>query len=831
MKKTIYWTLATIAILYFYLAHYGLVTLVPTNINWLMSARHDWGTHYLGWAFYKNEPWHFPLGRIDAYNYPLGTNVGFTDSIPLMAIIFKVFAPLMPADFQYFGIWLLLCHLLTGYFAILLLRRFNVRWYITLLGALLIAVNPVLIYRGIHPALCAQWLLLACVYVYFMDPITTGIRKILLYQGILLALSALITPYLCWMVLGFTLILPIKLCYFDKRLSVRHGLVYLGLSAVTLFVAWFLLGLIQFQHKESLNVGGAYPSYAMNLNSLFNPGGYKRLLPELPLVSSHQYEGYMYLGAGLLLLLLFWLCYIACTRTGGKRGTYKSLIPLLALCLIYTILAVTLVFTFNDKVLVRIPAPKPFIILEEIFRACGRFFWLPYYLIILWTIIGISRIKANPLLPAALVTLAFIVQLYDMKVMLAPRHLQGGTYATPMKNKAWLEMMSQFDEILFLPPFQSPAIRPMDYQDFCYLALKAHKPINLAYVARSDIRGMTLYSDGITTQVASGHLSPKALYITSAGQLDYFGYPVRSKAASLHTLDGCYFLISTSANSTLLDTLLPRIDSENKTKLDSVSNRNDNKLEFAPVSKRIDGSNGGIRYNLEAVTLAPDFIMIHGWAVRDSTKDNTGDSVYYTLESGDRVYWAPATTSDRQDIASSFPGAHIVKAADALMAFTDSVSQGVYTLGITVKTKQGRYLHLQTKRTANIKIPEYPVPVKLTMLPPVTKMIYDLQVSDNLAEQSVDGWVAIPGRDADKATIQLLLKAGDATYAFDATPVERKDVTAIYKNKYNLDNTGFRIKIAGNTLPPGKYTIGFLIRDAARQDDHAMFTDRQLKIN
>ncbi len=37
--------------------------LQPSNINWLMTARHDWGTHYLGWAFYKNEPWHFPIGK------------------------------------------------------------------------------------------------------------------------------------------------------------------------------------------------------------------------------------------------------------------------------------------------------------------------------------------------------------------------------------------------------------------------------------------------------------------------------------------------------------------------------------------------------------------------------------------------------------------------------------------------------------------------------------------------------------------------------------------------------------------------------------------------
>jgi len=102
IKKWALWIIATIAVIIIYQVCYGLVTLKPSNINWLMSAHEDWGTHYLGWAYYKSEPWHFPLGKVTGYNYPVGTNVGFTDSIPLCAIFFKLFAPLLSEDFQYF---------------------------------------------------------------------------------------------------------------------------------------------------------------------------------------------------------------------------------------------------------------------------------------------------------------------------------------------------------------------------------------------------------------------------------------------------------------------------------------------------------------------------------------------------------------------------------------------------------------------------------------------------------------------------------------------------------------------------------------------------------
>ena len=148
-EKWLPWTLAAVVAAVIFQISYGLSALGPSNINWLMTVRHDWGTHYLGWAFYKNEPWHFPLGRVDGYNYPVGTNVGFTDSIPLLAIFFKLFAPLLSSDFQYFGLWLFVCHLLAAYFTIRLFRLFEINWMVTAAASIFVAASPVLLYRGI----------------------------------------------------------------------------------------------------------------------------------------------------------------------------------------------------------------------------------------------------------------------------------------------------------------------------------------------------------------------------------------------------------------------------------------------------------------------------------------------------------------------------------------------------------------------------------------------------------------------------------------------------------------------------------------------------------
>ena len=47
-----------------FLYRFGFDILDPMNINWLMQ-HDDLAQHYLGWLFFRNEPWGFPLGKID----------------------------------------------------------------------------------------------------------------------------------------------------------------------------------------------------------------------------------------------------------------------------------------------------------------------------------------------------------------------------------------------------------------------------------------------------------------------------------------------------------------------------------------------------------------------------------------------------------------------------------------------------------------------------------------------------------------------------------------------------------------------------------------------
>ena len=72
--------------------------LDPTNVAWLEGG--DPLQHYLGWAFYRNSPWTWPVGLNPLYGMEFSNSIVFTDSIPLLAIPFKAISQFLPYPFQ-----------------------------------------------------------------------------------------------------------------------------------------------------------------------------------------------------------------------------------------------------------------------------------------------------------------------------------------------------------------------------------------------------------------------------------------------------------------------------------------------------------------------------------------------------------------------------------------------------------------------------------------------------------------------------------------------------------------------------------------------------------
>src|SRR5208337_1063405 len=187
-----------------FLYQFGAHILDPTNIGFIFKVGGDLAQYYLGWSFLRGEPWSFPLGKITHYFAPIGTYAAYDIFNPLLWMPFKLLSPILPVDFQYIGWWLLACNCLQAYFGYRLMRLITSNIFEQLLGVGFFLLSPPLLLRilwGQDP-LCAQWLILACLVIYFENYSEIHNNKLMLYWAILIIGACTIIPYLGAMVIG-----------------------------------------------------------------------------------------------------------------------------------------------------------------------------------------------------------------------------------------------------------------------------------------------------------------------------------------------------------------------------------------------------------------------------------------------------------------------------------------------------------------------------------------------------------------------------------------------------------------------------------------------------
>ncbi|MES2411076.1 MAG: DUF6311 domain-containing protein, partial [Bacteroidota bacterium] len=430
---------------------YGLFTLLPSNTGWLLDAYHDWGQHYLGPAYYRYEPWHFPLGKMNNFYYPVGTNVGFTDSIPLMAFLLKIFDAVLPDDFQYYGFWLFSCMFISAYYTKKILKLYNVNNSIILLACVLIVINPVLIFRGIQASACTHWLFLGSFYYYLKPTTKANVVSNFKKQGWMMLLSAMINPYLAIMTTGFVVILAVKNYFYDKSLSVKQAIVLPIVSIAVAFLFWVVFGMLEFNNSTELDVGNIYGTiYSFNLNSFFNSYGfYSKFIPQLGMLNEQQHEGFAYLGLGLIVVVLLSVAafiYFVITKRINK--SHRFVLPLFALCLLMLIFAITNTVSYNTEVLFTYPTLGIIKKLGNVFRAVGRFSWPFYYLMIVMSILIISKIKVKPVIIAVVLLALTAFQIYDTENLTTARDLKPGKFVSKLDEKNWKSVIDNFDEII-----------------------------------------------------------------------------------------------------------------------------------------------------------------------------------------------------------------------------------------------------------------------------------------------------------------------------------------------------------------------------------------------
>ncbi len=514
--------------LMFFTCILGIDRVDPTTVGWLMVG--DWAQHYLGWEMYRHEGLNLPPGRITGLWHPVGTSIVFTDSLPLLAMPLSVLSPWLPEQFQYIGAFMALSFVLQGALAARLAQHAGLPPGAQLLVALLFVNAPFLIARLGHDTLTAHWTVLACLLL------ATALRRHQAVRAwyVIVVLSTLIHPYLaamCGPMAGAALWWQLRDA---PRRVVAHGIAGTVVAAGLLWAS----GAFIIPSQPSLTSTVPYGHYAANLLTFVTPMNRSVLLPEWPMATSGQYEGYAYLGAGVLLLLLVALVLLRSPRRFDGPGI-PGRVWLTAGAL--ALFAISTVLTLGSIRLVDHPLNGG---LFGMFRSSGRFVWPLAYALMAGATFAISA-RLGPQRSAALLLVVAALQVVDLSsthgdLAVLSRAHRAHTWESPLRDPRWDALASERRHLVFMPPPACGDV-PADWIAFQQLAARHALTFNAGFLARHDGAASEAHCHVLAGQMATGTLPHDALYVVNPDwkQRLLTGLPTQTRCRQLDGFETC----------------------------------------------------------------------------------------------------------------------------------------------------------------------------------------------------------------------------------------------------------------------------------------------------
>ena len=470
LMKNMVWLLGMAVGIVTFLCIYGVHVLNVAYTDWLLGGG-DLTQHYLGWCFFRDSSWTFPIGLMDRMSYPFEVSVIFTDSVPLLAVFFKLFRGILPDQFQYFGLWGLLCFALQGAFGALLIFHYVGKKAEAAVGSVLFVIAPVMLSQmTVNMALGAQWLILACLYLGLCRTRMKAAHAVVCWgaAGILAAGIQLYFIPICALIL-----ISFFLADLVRKTRVPDGVLALISYSICSVGMVALLGGFSHEHIPDFTALG---QSGFNLNGLFNTQGWSQVLEALPVYGDNPEEGLAFPGTGILLTLaagLFaWflrLMYRLFVRRENifanvgfpfkRRGEAASDGPyrrkrenaeaFLFLVLLCVLVALSPQVALGSEVIASYSLPVWVTRLWGMVGTTGRFIWPVVYLVILGSVVFMEKEMPWQSMAAVLLLIFAVLQVSDGKWQLMQRQVQFSTdyeYESPLDDAQW-EVWAEDDDI------------------------------------------------------------------------------------------------------------------------------------------------------------------------------------------------------------------------------------------------------------------------------------------------------------------------------------------------------------------------------------------------
>jgi hypothetical protein len=449
--------------------------------EWWNRLSGDDAVGLIGYTFFALDDWRYPLFQTTMLGPPDGVNIIFTDPVPVLALIGKIVHKLTGLMPNYLGSWLLLAYSLQGSVIFAILRNKGVERAEAFLGGIMALLVPAFLFRYGHIGLVAHFVILLA-FLSYVRSTTVATGREMWLSGALVALVILVNPYLLLMSAGLYVAGIVEAGRRGRIGWLHSGLIVAGVSGGVVGFAG-LLGLLD----RGSTVTGGFGLYSMNLLSPVTPQlsalfGNDHFILD---ATQGQYEGYNYLGAGILLLatLAILINWRALPVMLWRNAILVAVVTGMA------IYALSSEVYAGHALLFHLPyeAHEPFRALSTTFRSSGRLFWPAGYLVLIGAVLVLTR-RLRPVWSLGLILSAVAAQAMDVRPLVESVHARAQPSPELFDLAAWAKALEQHDglviesEFLCTQPGNRAYIYPLQM-----MAANARLPSNSPIVTR--IRG------------------------------------------------------------------------------------------------------------------------------------------------------------------------------------------------------------------------------------------------------------------------------------------------------------------------------------------------------
>jgi hypothetical protein len=462
----------------------GLTALAdPSFIDWMIEG--DWLGHLFGWLFTRNGPWGLPLAQAPDLVAPAGSSAALTDAIPVLSVAGKLLSPFFGERFQLFGAWMVLGVVGTGVAGVLVCRPWLHDWVSLSLAGALFVMNPIVSTRYGHPPFFAFWALTGLVgaAIWPIDGLTAARRTawVTLALGFFLGSTNAYLAVMGGVLVGASLV---RLVLLRRDFPLFEGAAWLAAGPAAVAGALWLFGFVSGARSASTQqlAGEGFGQFSADLLTFINATSWSRLLPGLP-TGPRQYEGFAYLGLGVIALLLVRLVLVVWRRPAPRTVAQHA--PLVLAALLLSFYALSNHVTVAGKQIADLSSlyaplgPWP-----SVFRSSGRFVWPLHAWLTLISAIGVATVAS---LPARRLLLAgaALLQLADFDPTRTPLHKPHRAF-TPFSDPAW-QQLREYRHVV-IHPVQIQWTCPFNHELVARLSWEAYRQrltINSGHVGRA----------------------------------------------------------------------------------------------------------------------------------------------------------------------------------------------------------------------------------------------------------------------------------------------------------------------------------------------------------